>query len=278
MTSWLLDRPEPGRPHRVYVAVTNHCNRACPWCSTWSSPSGSSFLSRESFASVLPTERDYQLQLEGGEPTLHPSFWELVRAARGDSRCTRLIVSTNGTTLPRDGAALRAWVAALGEPLTLKVSFNHYLLEQEPLLADRLVEVLSALGSGGDRALVVNARFRPDVPGDEPWLSALLERRGLMRVANMIPLQRYGRAFRCSGWPVPTQPWSDFTLVNPDGAQFGADLLRRSAAMGAAEMAATSAAWMGRHPNAALLCVRRRSIAWIPRQARTAPMLRKATR
>ena len=38
------DHPTPNRPHRIYATLTNHCNRACPWCSTCSSPRGGTFL------------------------------------------------------------------------------------------------------------------------------------------------------------------------------------------------------------------------------------------
>src|SRR4051794_10217564 len=91
-----LDHPTPDRPHRVYVALTNHCNRACPWCSTCSSPRGGTWLSLEDYQAALPGEGLFQLQLEGGEPTVHPRFWDFVRIAREHPHCTSLILCTNG--------------------------------------------------------------------------------------------------------------------------------------------------------------------------------------
>ena len=44
-----LDHPTPDRPHRLYYALTNHCNRTCPWCSTCSSPQGSTFLTLDAY-------------------------------------------------------------------------------------------------------------------------------------------------------------------------------------------------------------------------------------
>ena len=131
-----LDHPTPNRPHRVYVALTNHCNRACPWCSTCSSPDGRSFLSLQSFRAALPESGRFQLQLEGGEPTIHPEFWEFVRAAREHPRCERLILCTNGVVLPRQPDRLRLWLARLGTPVTLKISFNHPLLDRDAALLD----------------------------------------------------------------------------------------------------------------------------------------------
>src|SRR5208283_4271870 len=69
-----LDHPTPERPFRLYVALTNHCNRSCPWCSTCSSPRGSTWLRVADYEASLPRVRPFQVQLEGGEPTLHPEF------------------------------------------------------------------------------------------------------------------------------------------------------------------------------------------------------------
>src|SRR5438552_3915447 len=109
-----LDHPTQDRPHRVYVALTNHCNRACPWCSTCSSPRGSTWRNLEDYQASLPAESLFQVQLEGGEPTLHPQFWEFVRLARQEPRCTHLVLCTNGVVLPRTPAKLRPWVERLG--------------------------------------------------------------------------------------------------------------------------------------------------------------------
>ncbi len=76
------DRPSATRPHRVYVATTNHCNRACPWCSTCSSPRGDTWLGIPEYLAALPAQGEFEVQLEGGEPTLHPRFFELVDLAR----------------------------------------------------------------------------------------------------------------------------------------------------------------------------------------------------
>src|SRR4051794_16505959 len=124
-----LDYPMPDRPHRVYVALTNHCNRACPWCSTCSSPRGQTWLSVAEFTASLPGAGFFQLQLEGGEPTVHPQFWEFVRIAREHPRCTHLVVCTNGVVLPRSPGRLGEWIERLGTPLTVKLSLNHHLLE-----------------------------------------------------------------------------------------------------------------------------------------------------
>lgn len=226
------DAPTPTRPHRVYAALTNHCNRRCPWCSTCSSPEGQTWLEPDKLWASLPAEGPYELQLEGGEPTLHPAFWSLVARARRDERCTRLVLCTNGVVLPRTRGRLEAWVERLGVPVTIKLSWNHHLLERDPglpELAQALVEILMKMG--GDRQFVLNVRLRRGAPGDDAWVTARAEAAGLLGVANVFYLQRYGFASEEEGWEAPHLVGYDFRLINPDGRVFGPELVARSEAM-----------------------------------------------
>ena len=101
------DAPVAGRPHRVYVALTNACNRACPWCSTYSSPARQTYITREAFAASLPPTGAFELQLEGGEPTLHPRLFELIALAEATGRCAGYVLCTNGVRIPRRPDRLR---------------------------------------------------------------------------------------------------------------------------------------------------------------------------
>jgi MoaA/NifB/PqqE/SkfB family radical SAM enzyme len=227
-----LDHPTAERPHRLYFALTNRCNRSCPWCSTCSSPSGGTFLSLDLYRAALPREGEFQVQLEGGEPTVHPRFWDFVRVAREHPWCTHLVVCTNGLLLPRAPRRLRAWVERLGAPATVKISVNHHLLEQDDGLLElcqALRDQMDALGAG--RQLVVNVRLRRGYEEDDRRVREAVERAGLLAHANVFFLQSYGFARDEGGWE-PPRPVSDrFTLVNPDGRIFGPDLVRRSEAM-----------------------------------------------
>jgi MoaA/NifB/PqqE/SkfB family radical SAM enzyme len=227
-----LDHPTPGRPHRVYAALTNHCNRACPWCSTCSSPAGGTFLALEAFGAAFPENGPFEVQLEGGEPTVHPRFWDFVAVARTHERCTRLVLCTNGVVLPRRRARLVTWLERLGAPLTLKLSFNHHLLDHDPGLVDLAVACRTALRAlGGDRLFVLNVRLRRGVEDDDRRVVDAVQQAGLSGDANLFHLQRYGFAENESGWDEPFLVGRDFRFVNPDGRVLGPDLLARSAAM-----------------------------------------------
>jgi len=227
-----LDHPSPDRPHRVYVALTNHCNRSCPWCSTCSSPRGSTWLGMDEFQASLPGEGFFEVQLEGGEPTLHPRFWEFVGIARRHRRCTRLVLCTNGVVLPRSERRLCAWIERLGVPLTVKVSVNHHLLDWDRGLIDLakgLRDILRELG--GDRLLVLNVRLRRGYEDDDRRVREAVEGAGLLPHANVFFLQRYGFAAAEESWAPPAPVSDRFSLVNPDGKVYGPDLIARSEGM-----------------------------------------------
>jgi len=227
-----LDHPTADRPHRVYVALTNSCNRACPWCSTCSSPRGSTWLSLADYRANLPATGPFEVQLEGGEPTIHPQFWDFVSAAREHPRCTHLIVCTNGVVLPRQADKLRAWIDRLGTPLTLKLSLNHHLLDHDRGLVQLGCELRDTMrGLGGERLLVLNVRLRRGYDDDDRRVRLAVEQAGLLPVANIFYLQRYGFAAEEMAWEEPAPVSDRFTLVNPDGRLFGPDLIARSEAM-----------------------------------------------
>lgn len=226
-----LDRPTASRPHRLYVATSNHCNRACPWCSTCSSPRGQTELAVDDYLRSFPRQGPFEVQLEGGEPTIHPAFLELVALARRDPRCVRVVIVTNGVVLPRSSPELTTWLEALGAPLTIKISINHHLLARDPgllALATSLREAMAALR--GDRELVLNVRLRSDAADGDTWVRDAVAAAGLLDLANVFHLQAYGLASE-RAWERPFVVGENFTLVNPDGTTHGTDLVARSEAM-----------------------------------------------
>lgn len=215
----------------MYAALTNHCNRACPWCSTCSSPRGSTFLSVDDLRLQLPPDGLFELQLEGGEPTVAPRFWEFVALGRRDPRCTNLVLCTNGVALPRQPVRLAAYLQRLGAPLVIKLSINHHLLEHDPGLID-LAQLL-ARSLGEEQSLILNVRLRRGAAYDDDRVvrDAIEAAEGLAPLANFFFLQRYGFAAHEAEWDEPFIVADRFAMVNPDGARFGPDLVRRSEAM-----------------------------------------------
>jgi MoaA/NifB/PqqE/SkfB family radical SAM enzyme len=227
-----LDQSDGTRPHRIYAALTNHCNRACPWCSACSSPRGDTWLRIDDFLAALPSEGTFEVQLEGGEPTVHPDFWEYVRLCLEHPRCSRLVLVTNGAMIPRSSKKLDPWLARLGEKFTIKLSINHYLLDHDKglielaaLLSERIEQL------GGERMLVLNVRLRKGIEDDDARILKAVEDAGLLPVSNVFFLQRYGFAEEEEDWALPHVVDDNFNLLNPDGRAYGNDILARSEAL-----------------------------------------------
>ncbi len=227
------DHPSIRKNPRLYFALTNHCNRSCPWCSVYSSPEKSSFISLEKFAKLLPDEGHFEVQLEGGEPTVHPQFWSFVEMVRSHPRSALMVLCTNGVLFPRQPEKLKVFLEKLGSPILIKISVNHHLLERDSTLLDLIEQIHLWTKTQKESNLVINVRRRKAVREDDLWILKELEARGLLEIANDFFLQRYGLASEQTDWELPFAVHDEFLMINPDGEVFNGDLILRSEAMGA---------------------------------------------
>ncbi len=227
------DHPSQRRHDRLYFALTNHCNRSCPWCSVFSSPEKSSFLSIEKFKSLLPQDAPFEVQLEGGEPTVHPHFLDFVKVVREQPQCSLLVICTNAVLFPREKNRLEAYLEKLGKPLLLKISVNHHLLERDPGLLELLQKIHQWAEHNNDCDLVINVRRRKNSKDEDRTITEKLKALDLLKISNDFYLQRYGLAKNEMSWDLPFAVKDQFLMVNPDGEIFDGDLIKRSEAMGA---------------------------------------------
>lgn len=233
-----LDTPLRRERFRIYAAITNKCNRACPWCSVYSNPQRNSFMCPEDLAAHFPSDREFDVQLEGGEPTIHRQFWEFVDLVRKTPNAHDLILVTNGVRLPREAEKLKAYVERLGEPLKLKMSINHYLLDRDKgliELARLLKQTFEELG--GAREVIFNVRLRKGAEyGDDDWVLNLVKSANIEGRSNIFYLQKYGLGSDQEEWeePFAVGGYSDFVLLNPDGKGYD-NLIERSENMGKLE-------------------------------------------
>ena len=90
---------------RVYVEVTNNCNRACSFCPGTTRPKRA--LSAEEFRKILEELRgvtEYVYYHVMGEPLTHPHLPEMIRLA--GEMGFKSAITTNGTLLATRGQAL----------------------------------------------------------------------------------------------------------------------------------------------------------------------------
>lgn len=88
------------------VEITDHCNLECPICYASSSPSRTGYRSLEHVTRMLDAVvrnegRPDVVQISGGEPTLHPQFFEILDLAK-QRPIQHLMVNTNGIRIARE--------------------------------------------------------------------------------------------------------------------------------------------------------------------------------
>lgn len=90
------------------VEVTDRCNLSCPTCYAMSSPSYGRHRTLEEIEAMLDVvvrnegEPDV-VQISGGEPTVHPQFFEILDIAK-TKPIKHLMVNTNGIRIAKDEA------------------------------------------------------------------------------------------------------------------------------------------------------------------------------
>lgn len=89
------------------IEITNHCNLECPICIVQNKHNYD--MSLEEFGAILDglVEKEGQLEtinLSGGEPTMHPRFFELLDMAVAKKEIARVSISTNGLRCATDYA------------------------------------------------------------------------------------------------------------------------------------------------------------------------------
>jgi hypothetical protein len=232
---------------RHYFALTNFCNRECPLCSCHSDPGRKTFSSLRYVLDVLAHSDPYEVQLEGGEPLLHPDFPRIVEYATSDERCLGIIVCTNAVKLPwvfqgghleekASVEAIQGWLARFAKkPFTLKPSINAHLIERDRRHLEKMGVLLRAFEAAPWKhpaTLRFNVRIQPQpiTPDGEQWLLDALEEQGLTQHSNIFNYQAYGKAKDTAGLQRPfiVENPVQFHLHSPDERDFGMDLEARA--------------------------------------------------
>jgi uncharacterized radical SAM superfamily Fe-S cluster-containing enzyme len=133
------------------IEIVKSCNLACPTCYA-DSPSGTGQTVdaipldnlKERIQSVIDRKGGIEiLQLSGGEPTLHPQFFELIGWAQQNPGIDYLLLNTNGVRIANDSV----FAKQLGETLhygclQLYLQFDGVQLEGQHVLRGRDLRAL----------------------------------------------------------------------------------------------------------------------------------------
>lgn len=234
---------------RYYFALTNDCNRECEMCCTYSRPGKSTYLTFERYQEILPKEGRFEIQLEGGEPLMHPNLEDMIKYAQDTGRCDRVILGTNGVLLPykysnrnvdreKSIAAIKLYFLRFNPPFLLKPSINSHLISRDRLHLDKMEvikDTFKELKVNGDYDLKFNVRRmrKPLSKDDDEWLVEELKKRDLDSFSNIFFYQRYGFGKDRTELELPfiVQNPVEFHLISPDGKDYGTDLIARSEGM-----------------------------------------------
>jgi uncharacterized radical SAM superfamily Fe-S cluster-containing enzyme len=113
----------------MLIEITQSCNLTCPTCYAGSSPQNKSFMSVEEFSTTLDGllekgKGDADLiQLSGGEPTIHPQFFEILKIAL-DKGIKQVYINTNAIRLSRRDFAQR--LASHGDRVSVYLQFDGF--------------------------------------------------------------------------------------------------------------------------------------------------------
>lgn len=228
---------------RLWLYTNYHCNLACAYCLTGSSPTAPRRVLDPAALLRLADEAVALgftgLGISGGEPLLNPWLPEVAVAL---SERLPLILLTNGTLFtPR---RLREVAAFAGRPIEVQISLD----SADPIENDamrgpenfaRVVEAVPRLIALGVRVRIATTLDR-DAPNDLPRLCALHRALGVADADHVVrPVITRGRAEtgglgvaagRVELWPELTVTadgafWSPFGATSRDGTRLDTELL-----------------------------------------------------
>lgn len=120
------------------VEITDHCNLSCPICYAESGPHRPQYRSLEQVNALLDAivrseTRPDVVQISGGEPTIHPQFFEILDLAKSKP-IQHLMVNTNGIRIAEDREFVRR-LAGYMPDFELYLQFDSF--ERDALMALR---------------------------------------------------------------------------------------------------------------------------------------------
>lgn len=213
--------------NKYYINITNHCNRRCPFCCMYSSPENNIFMNFEDFHDVLydlTGDANTIVQLEGGEPTLHPQFALFLEYACSLKAVERVVIDTNGSTIDDVLPVITSAAARNKKMVEVKISLNDFLLRSDVHLSEIIRDVY--FSTEFLDYVKVSANVRGYTEEEAQRMADLL---GDNIPKSVHVLNDYGRA---AGKGLPklqiAKVYDEWACIATDGTDFGTDLEARS--------------------------------------------------
>ena len=181
----------------VLIEVNTACNLACPTCFADAGPGYNITLDEceTMLDTFVRTEAEPEsVQFSGGEPTLHPQLFDMIRMAR-DKGVRHIMVNTNGLRIVRDPewavqfAALKPTIYFQFDGLRDE---TYVKLRGEPLLEEKLA-VLDKLAEFGLNTILVAAIERGVNEDEVPAIVEFGIKHPAVRAVMFQPVTHTGR-------------------------------------------------------------------------------------
>lgn len=221
--------------NKIYINITNRCNYSCPFCCMYSSPDGNIFMPFDKYKEIVDENiaslpDGLIIQLEGGEPTLHPNLFLFLEYAANLDGVDRIVVDTNGKTLDATVDKIIEIAERNRKYITVKPSINTYLMSMDKGMLKRCDLLASACEFLEYFDMEFNIRYRND--NDLALLKEHLKDllpRDYFRY-SLHQFNAYGRmegSTECP--PIKITPtYDNWSIYSCDGICFGQDLEARS--------------------------------------------------
>ncbi len=183
------------------IEITDACNLRCPTCYAMSGPERKNHRPLEQIEAMLDLavrneEEPSIVQISGGEPTIHPQFFEILDAAR-QRPIQHLMVNTNGIRIANeDGFAER--LKEYDPGLEIYLQFDSFRLEAVQLLRaadtrrvhERALQRLNDLNIGTTLVATIRRGVNDDELGD---IIDFARTQPCVRGVTFQPVQAAGR-------------------------------------------------------------------------------------
>ena len=211
--------------NKYYINITNKCDYACPFCCMYSSPANKTFMSFETLVKVVNTlDVPTIIQLEGGEPLLHPHIILFLEYLATRELVSEIIIDTNAAHL-NDLIDVIVGISERNKKrITIKPSYNSYLKKMNPDLLKKLRLLISAC------EFLEYIRFEVNVRAYNKEELDILEAEIGKYPHNAYLFNKYGRANDRDDLVEPyiTPTFDSWQLISCDGKFFGNNLIERS--------------------------------------------------
>lgn len=193
----------------------------------FSSKSKNTFLSFDRFKEVIDScNNEFELQLEGGEPLLHPNLFLFLEYARYTNKCSKIIITTNGIILDKLINKLVEFTASSKIKMLIKHSINFHLEKINSNIYKKCRNFYTATEFVDNFDVRFNVRVESD---NDPIISKLKEFK-IYDQSDIYQFQSYGRYLGKSNYskPVIVQNIDEWYIYSSDGICFNQDLVARS--------------------------------------------------